>query len=172
MQTFGEALTAWIPFFALLGGAVATLIGLLFVAVSINIKVIMKRPVTRAQAILTFNSFVFLLEISIYALVPQQNQFAFGATLTIFALFNLGVGLQQIIPVRRILTRSQINSAALTILPLLIAAGSGVLIYFGDASMLYVLLAAVITILIASVSAAWSLLVEVGTEDNEAGAPA
>lgn len=70
-------------FFVTLGGAAAALLGLLFVAVSINVRAIVEHEDTRELARQTFVGFITVLLYSLYALVPgpvQQLGMAFAAT--------------------------------------------------------------------------------------------
>ena len=61
-------------FFITLGGAAAALLGLLFVAVSINVATIVKHDDARELARQTFISLVAVLFYALYVLLPQQVQ--------------------------------------------------------------------------------------------------
>ncbi|MGN6403344.1 hypothetical protein [Sinomonas sp.] len=59
------------PFLTTLGGGAATLLGLLFVSVSINVRRIVEHEDTKELARQTFVSFVSVLLYALYALLPQ-----------------------------------------------------------------------------------------------------
>lgn len=61
-------------FFITLGGGAAALLGLLFVALSINVRAIVKHDDTRELARHTFVSFVGVLLYALFVLLPQSIQ--------------------------------------------------------------------------------------------------
>lgn len=61
---FSEVISSWETYYLLVGTAAVTLIGLLFVAITINIDTFRRRTGTDVQlfGVLTFNSFFYVLE--------------------------------------------------------------------------------------------------------------
>lgn len=78
----------WHDFFVMLGGSVAALTGLLFVATSIHINGIAKLPHWRLQALGNTLALIGLLTEASVVLIPQKN-FALGVELIIGNLFLL-----------------------------------------------------------------------------------
>jgi hypothetical protein len=68
----------WNDFFMAEAGAAAALAGLLFVAVSINLKRILKFPHLPARAVEALVALVSVLAVSTWALVPGQPPMAYG----------------------------------------------------------------------------------------------
>ena len=72
METFNESLTKWQPFFTAVAGATATLIGLLFVSLSINREKITAQEdrVLLRLAQRSFADFLFAMFIALMFLIP------------------------------------------------------------------------------------------------------
>ncbi len=64
------------PFYTTLAAATATLLGLLFVAIQLNLDRLMKEPSGqwRALAISTFQTYVLLLTVSLFAFMPPLRE--------------------------------------------------------------------------------------------------
>ena len=75
-ETFSQALTEWTAFYALMGGAAATLLGLLFVAVSVRLNIFHQRNVAdvRDFAAFTFGTFLVALAVAGLALAPHGHR--------------------------------------------------------------------------------------------------
>ncbi len=72
MNSFAAAVQSWHDYYIMVGTASATLVGLLFVGLSLNIEML-RRPESadlRTLAALTFNSFIYVLLV----LLPQFEQ--------------------------------------------------------------------------------------------------
>jgi hypothetical protein len=87
MNAFAQAIEGWHDFYILIGTASATLVGLLFVSLSLNADVISRRTNAdlRALAEQTFSSFIFVLLFAVFFLIPYQDALGLGLPL-------LGVG--------------------------------------------------------------------------------
>jgi hypothetical protein len=87
--TFAQALADWTAFFALMGGAAATLLGLLFVAVSLRLNIFHQAEVedVRDFAATTMITFLMAIAIAGLALAPHQH----GGVLAL-ALAAIGLG--------------------------------------------------------------------------------
>src|ERR1700681_2556098 len=73
--TFSQHLDLWHDFYIVLGGASATLVGLLFVAISLNADLITNRAQAplRAVASNTFISFLLVLVYTLFLLFPDNS---------------------------------------------------------------------------------------------------
>jgi uncharacterized membrane protein SirB2 len=88
MQTFSQVVAGWRDFYLMVGTAAATLVGLLFVSLSLNADAISRKKNAdlRALAEQTFASFLFILMFAVFFLIPGQEPLGLGLPL-------LGVGL-------------------------------------------------------------------------------
>ncbi|HEU5432663.1 MAG TPA: hypothetical protein VFU81_13430 [Thermomicrobiales bacterium] len=77
---------AWQPFFAMVGGAAAALVGLLFIALSIHLRPIAADPVARGQARTALGGFVGILALAIVALIPGQPSHWLGGEIGVIGL--------------------------------------------------------------------------------------
>ncbi len=169
MQTdFGAALTAWNAFFAAVSGIAATLVGLLFVALALNPKLIVdtKRTGLRIWAAQTFHSFLVVLVIALIALIPDESRTTIVITLLI-------VGLQGIVrlglDIRHTLVDPQWSGRrALTLY--VSPAAYGICLWLawairrGETDALGWLVGVVLFLLMSAVSSCWDLLGAIGDD--------
>jgi hypothetical protein len=75
-DAFTQALAEWTGFYALMGGAAATLLGLLFVAVSLRLNIFHQREVAdvRDFAAFTLGSFLMAIAVAALALAPHGRR--------------------------------------------------------------------------------------------------
>ncbi len=87
-KTFIEILHSWQIFYATLATACATLVGLLFVALSLNVDVLRREENDGFMflARLTFGEFLGVLMVSLVFLIPHQVPFSI-----VIALLTLGI---------------------------------------------------------------------------------
>jgi hypothetical protein len=92
MTDISPIITTWETFYLLAGTAAATLIGLLFVAISINIDLFHAQSRLDFQIFgaLTFNCFFYVLLIALLFLVPGLGKL--GVAIPVFLLGSLGLG--------------------------------------------------------------------------------
>lgn len=83
----------WQTFYAVVGGASASLTGLLFVALSVNRRAIMGSHIQRARAQETLSTLLSLLVLSLLVLVPGQGAGVLGTELVVLGLVLLGTGI-------------------------------------------------------------------------------
>lgn len=83
MDPFAETVTGWHDFYIMVGTAAATLVGLLFVGLSLNIEMFRREETRdlRTLAALTFNSFIYVLAFAILFLIPRQVPLGLGLPL-------------------------------------------------------------------------------------------
>jgi hypothetical protein len=74
-MTFAESLADWTAFYALMGGAAATLLGLLFVSLSVRLNIFHQRNVedVRDFAAFTFGTFLVAVAVAGLALAPHGH---------------------------------------------------------------------------------------------------
>ncbi len=86
--TFEQALGEWTAFYALMGGAAATLLGLLFVAVSVRLNIFHQRQVVdvRDFAAFTFGTFLVAIAVAGLALAPHTHRFTLALSLLLVGI--------------------------------------------------------------------------------------
>jgi hypothetical protein len=94
--TFSQALAEWTAFYALMGGAAATLLGLLFVAVSVRLNIFHQREVAdvRDFAAFTFGTFLVAIAVAGFAIAPHAHRSTLALSLLlvgIAAFFGIAV---------------------------------------------------------------------------------
>jgi hypothetical protein len=157
-------MAAWTSFFETAAGASATLVGLLVVAISINLTRILDFPQLPSRAGSALAPLAGIMVVSLLALVPQPV-FVFGlevlgvgvatwglTTWLLIKSFRLTEGLK----LQWVVGHMPVNQAQT--LPLLVA---GVLLALGFPSGLYWIVAAMIASLLAGLMNAWVLMVEI-----------
>ena len=79
-SSFEDAIAGWHDFYMLTAGAAATLLGLLFVAVSLNLRLFTdpSQPRFRADASVTFSSYLYLVLISLIFVAPNPDRTRLG----------------------------------------------------------------------------------------------
>lgn len=84
----------WQTFYAAVAGTSATLTGLLFVALSLNLRTILRGAAHRARARETLGGLVGLLVLGLLMLIPGQSTSALGLELLIGGLLYLMYGVR------------------------------------------------------------------------------
>jgi hypothetical protein len=82
-------LAHWHDFFLAAGGAAATLVGLLFVALSLHLKRVVSQPDVRALARVTLTDFTCVLVTAMLTLIPTDRASSTGWELLAVAVVNL-----------------------------------------------------------------------------------
>ncbi len=91
-ESVEQALMAWQDFYTYLGTVAATLLGLLFVAVSLRLNIFHQQQVrdVRDFAFQTFGSFFCLILVAGLFLIPHQNRLGVGLPLLVLGLLGAG----------------------------------------------------------------------------------
>jgi modulator of FtsH protease len=165
MEPFAQAIEGWHDFYMMVGTAAATLIGLLFVSLSLNVDVITREANAdlRVLAAQTFMSFLNVTMLAVLFLIPNQVPLGLGLPL----LGISGLGLYE--TVRRLLKTRHARPRGLgrggmphrfvvptvCFLALLVVAGS---VLLGETGGLYWLVPVMILLVVAASRNAWDLL--------------
>jgi hypothetical protein len=160
-----EPITAWSSFFTAEVGASATLVGLVVIAISINLSRILaiaSLPARAAEALIILSG---ALVVASAALIPDQGLFAYGVeALAVGGSVSISILILQIrsdtpsTPTHGVRNYSRLAISAAASLPLL---AGGILLMTGSPVGLDCIAAGVIVALVAGVATAWVLLVEI-----------
>jgi modulator of FtsH protease len=156
----------WHDFYLTAGGATAALVGLLFVALSLHLRSVAANPGLRSLARQTFTSFLAVLMISLFVLIPQTL-----VPLGIELLFVGALVLAEMLPRLRSVVGRRRGSQRLSLRTQLLRSGFASLAYLGilgvglafllrQSDGLYWLVAVVVILILTAVRNAWDLLVE------------
>src|SRR5215467_5178566 len=88
-MNFADALQGWHDFYVTAGAAAATLVGLLFVGLSLHIKVVVSQPDVRSLARVTLSDFFVILLIALAML--QSSASLTNVAIWMLALTGLGL---------------------------------------------------------------------------------
>jgi len=167
-MTFGEAAQGWHDFYVTAGAAAATLVGLLFVGLSLHIRVVVSHPDVRSLARVTLTDFFLVLLVALLMLTPTQAPATAAAWLVVIAIISLGIvfrpAMEAIRNGRRRAIRPRVLIARFGLSALCTAglAVAGVSVSVGDVQdSLLGILAVVVVLLTVAVRNTWDLLVTV-----------
>ena len=156
---------AWFDFFAVIGAAAATLTGLLFVAISMNVAATLNRGPhgSRRLAEQAFQNYLAVLMVSLLALFPDMSPLTFGRTaLLVTATWTVWV----LVRLYQAAAEPSVHETRLTALRrhLSTMIGFGLLVYaaarmaWNAADMRDTLAGACIVLLFSATEKAWGLL--------------
>jgi len=160
----------WRDFFLMVGGAAAVLTGLVFVALSLNLDVVMRDATHRYRAIGTLTNFAGIFVLCALVLMGGQTYVAVGWEWLVTAVLAGAAYLFGYFGARTqggsITTLSLLRSVVGTGLYLAQIAGS-ILLLFRVSAGLYVAAVAMVVLAAFSISGAWLLLVGVYRDERE-----
>jgi hypothetical protein len=156
----------WGDYAVIVGSASAALVGLLFVAVSIKVDVIVRSVALRARAAQTLNLFVVALLAAIILGIPAQPLWVFGVLVSALGVLAATVDVVLDRQARRAgdgtsLTRT-LSAITPTTSTCILVVATGVAALFGWRGGIYFLAAATIAAIIGGVINAWLFLVRLG----------
>ena len=160
----------WHDFFLTVGGAAAVLAGLVFVALSLNLSMVMRDITHRSRAVGTLTNFVGIFAVCALALMGGQNHVAVGAE---WLVVSIGAGTVYVYGYPRAraagasrTTLSAVRIVSGTVLYIAQIVGS-ILLVRGVAAGLYAAAIAMVILTAYSVSGAWLLLVGVHNDGHD-----
>ena len=166
---------SWHDFYLTMGTASASLIGLLFVALSLNLDAITddSRDDLRAFADQAFSSFSVVLLIAVFFLIPENDASTLGSLYIVLSFFAAYRMLRRVPAVWTGRHRGRPREATFWrfVLPTaavlgLFVVGLGLIV--GQASALYWLVAVIIGLLMSAARSSWDILVKVGAHRRAA----
>ena len=165
MSASETILQAWQPFFTAQLGAAATLGGLVFVGLSLNLNKILGYPALPIRAMIALILLLIVLIVSSIVLIPGQKLNAIGIELFVFAI--MGWGSVSVMNVRVFRTtqlqnrrRYVFNMILLQVATFPYLIGS-FMILLENTSGLYLIAVGVVASFVNAVIDAWVLLVEI-----------
>lgn len=158
---------SWHDFYIVAGTASATLVGLLFVSLSLHLRAVLARPEVRGLARSTLANFALVLLEALVLVIPQDASGA-GIELEIAGVVSAVIVTAPVVAsiqsrTRTIRSRLLILRFALSFLGYAGTLAGGILLSNGSFTPAFTALAsATITLLIISLRNSWDLLVSVG----------
>jgi hypothetical protein len=161
--SFPQLVAQWHDFYMMAGSAAATLVGLLFVSLSLRTDLTAARYDTErvvwGLAAGAFISFLDILLIALMFLVPNPEPPGLGLPLVAFGLVSIGLTLVNEVWVRRTLSRPlRVLLSAPSLLGYLGQIGVALAVLEGRADALPWLVPVVVELLLAAAYASWVLL--------------
>jgi hypothetical protein len=162
---FSQQIEQWQIFFATVAGVSATLMGLIFLSLSLKLEVLkqMKDKRIRQVAWQTFSNFFFLIMFALVFLVPEQTPIGLSLPILIICVVATGITISQAVRARSIgAATSQILSDSLPSLIAYVGLIVIIVLVLKDIVQSLVWLLPVVIILLATaVRNAWTMLVSV-----------
>jgi Zn-dependent protease with chaperone function len=166
METFPQAIEDWHDFYMMVGTAAATLIGLLFVSLSLNADIVIRKENAdlRALATHTFGSFMSVLMFAVLFLIPRQVPAGLGLPLLGIGGYGLYNTVCHFLEARHKPAYTRKISRGITLrfgVPILCFGTLliiAVFVLFGGTSILYWLVPVMILLIVSASRNAWDLL--------------
>jgi hypothetical protein len=164
------AVSGWHDFYILAGTASATLVGLLFVGLSLHLRIVVTTSEVRSLARVTLANFAVILFVSLFMVIPQSPSAAglqlIGAgivSLVVVAPSLVAAGRSrdwgfQMSPVQRVRVALRFGVSAVSYIAIVVA---GILLLSSVTTGLTWLLVTVVVLVVVSLRNTWDLLVTV-----------
>lgn len=174
-MTLRDALQGWHDFYVTAGAAAATLVGLLFVGLSLHIRAVVSRPDVRSLARVTLTDFFVILLLALVLLNPMPSATELAEWMLAIAAISLALigrpalnGFRnrsnRAIPLGVLVARFGVSALALIGI-----AAVGVVFLMGDSrDALSSLLVVIVLLLAVAVRNTWDLLVTVAESTDSA----
>jgi len=163
---------SWRDFYIVAGTAAATLVGLLFVGLSLHLRIVLSRSEVRSLARVTLSSLGLILLISLFMMIREGGSEA-GTEFFISGIFSVAVSVPSLLAAARSSTRTFRLVQMIMRFGFTATAFAGVIVagrLVGGGSYktgMAWLAAATIALLVLSLRNSWDLLVSVGSSTLE-----
>jgi hypothetical protein len=148
----------WHELYVMLGGAVAALLGLLFVATSLHVREIVNRPQLIARAFNNTFALVIMLMVTAVCLIPQPR-IALGIEVVALNVFFVFAAPLHVLP-RFLKLGLSIHRVVIALLSVLVGACGGLSLVLQVGGGMYLVTVSVLLIVVQCIFNAWSLMVE------------
>jgi len=164
-MNFSQIVAEWQPFYATIAEATATLLGLLFVAVSLNRAHLDLKENADLMSLArqTFATYLFILTFSITVLIPKQSGKGLGIPLTFIGIYGLYFVLKEmVLHVNKIKISISIRRYGWALLAFILMISSSIhVITHEDSDSLYHMVSSMFMLLVSATKSSWILLVEI-----------
>jgi len=154
---------AWSDFFVATAGAAAALAGLIIVAMSVNIEVIVKFPAVPARAASTIANLILVVIVTITGVIPAVGDQVFGWVVIAGSLACLAIAIVSAVRLfadKNAPPHTASFKGAVGIVPALVIGIGGGILVAGSGAGVYWVAAGILLVFVGSVLNAWVLLVE------------
>ncbi len=166
-DTLSQPLHNWQNFYLLVGGAAATLVGLMFVAISLGTRLITERsvPALRVWVHPTLIHFIYVLVIATIIMVPTLTRSPLGILLVFAGLVSFGNALRMVPYMRKQQQEQEADRGdwvwylIVPSISYLLLIGTGIGLLLGDNRALNGLAFAIILLLVNGIRNAWDMVV-------------
>jgi hypothetical protein len=168
--SYQTAVSGWHDFYLLAGTASATLVGLLFVGLSLHLRIVVTSSEVRSLARVTLANFGAVLFVALFMVIPE-GQSAAASQLIGAGIVSLVVALPSLIavgrprewtfemsPMQRVRVALRFGVSAVSYLAIIVA---GILLLSSPSSAFTGLLISTVLLLVVSLRNTWDLLVTV-----------
>lgn len=159
---------AWHDFYLMVGGAAAVLMGLIFVAVSIHLRLILDDAWLRGRAESALLALMLVLLIAGAVLVPEQPLAALGVEIAVLSLVSPAVSIRGLRHLSGGLRRAPVE-IGIGLVGTTVGLLSGASLVVGWGGGLMLLLPAAAVAVVSSVWNGWRLMVDAAAEREDAG---
>jgi hypothetical protein len=168
VDNFGELITSWNGFYAVLSQVSATFAGLLFVSLSLRYAQLNSEGFASVKRLAqhTFKAFLFLVIFALILLIPEAGIYGVTIPLILVAVYALATTIKALIVDSRPKGETEIRVPGarkiylLSILTYVMFVVVSILLFIGFAKALYLVVGLVIWHLALVTSSSWDLLVE------------
>jgi modulator of FtsH protease len=168
MQDFAQLVQSWQTFYATIAASSATLVGLLFVALTLNVESVnlAENASLRLLARQTFTTFLYIIGLALTFLIPGETRLGLGLPLVLIAVLGMGTTLAELrasnINRSQPIFRTLFRRIAFKIIAFVLVIVIGFLIIFGtETGILDWMVSPMLFLLFSASFNTWSLLVAV-----------
>jgi hypothetical protein len=172
-MSYANTLLGWHDFYMITGTGAASLVGLLFVGLSLHLRMVVSRPDVRALARVTLSNFILTLVLALFMVIPEHTPsdtgwelIGLGAISVVYIAPSLFAGVRS--RRRTIRPRMLILRFGLSMLAFAGLIVSGIVLETGDyRDALAWLVGVTVVVLVVSLRNTWDLLVSVAAATTD-----